>query len=308
MNTDSAFNLLNSTIKWLSKDRKFHICLHDLSGIFHETAFVQLPKKNTIHSCDFCEYAKTTTTGFRFCLKCKELSLKRALEEKRSFTGECYLGLTEIIKPVFYNGKPICVIYLGNLTLKETSARRAKKIKKVCSVTGVKEELLQEALNTTELTEASKLAEYGEIVDILENIILQAITKDIKLQRKSVSTLPSYRTTNHWIIEHIQHYIMTYYNRDLQLSQLAKLYFLNPQYLCRLFKKEIGRNFSDYVNAVRIEKSQQLLALTEYSIVDISIEVGYDNVTYFNRLFKRYTGITPSEYRSNQLHVTAAQE
>lgn len=298
MNTNTNFNLLNSTIKWLVKGRKFHICVHDLSGMFHQNQSMQLLQKSTIHSCKFCETAKSTTEGLRFCLKCKELSLKKALNRKEKYVGQCYLGITEIIKPVYYHDKPICVIYLGNIILKENSRGVLEKFEKLNSITGVKSEELKNAVNTVEIIEESMLLEYTEIVDIVSDIISKTVTNETKLQRKSISTKPSYRSTNHWLIENIQNYILAYYNKDLQLSQLAKLYFVNPQYLCRLFKKETGLNFSDYVNSIRINESKHLLTATKYNIVDISIQVGYSNVTYFNRLFKRYTGYTPNEYRS----------
>jgi AraC-like DNA-binding protein len=294
-------NLLQSTIKWLTKDRKFHICIHDLSGILHNSSSMQLSQDNTVHSCAFCEYAKTTTSGLRFCLKCKELSLKKALSHKDLFTGQCYLGITEIIKPVFYNNRPLCVIYLGNLNLIENTSNITNKIKKISAITGVSSNNLLKALNATEKITSSELSEYAEIVDIISNCITQAVSSDTKFSRKVISTLPSYRNTNHWVIEHIQNYILTYYNKDLQLSQLAKLYFLNAEYLCRLFKQETGTNFSDYVNTIRINKAKQLLTSTKYKIVDISNEVGYQNVTYFNRLFKRYTEVTPKDFRNNHI-------
>jgi AraC-like DNA-binding protein len=306
MGDNINFNLLNSTIKWLLKDRKFHICIHDLSGVFHQNPSIQIPYENTIHSCEFCEYAKTTTRGLNFCLKCKELSLKRALSEKTLFIGRCYLGITEIIKPVFYNNKPICVIYIGNITLQQHNTDILKRIDKLSSLTGVKSDPLYKAVATTEAIDASILSEYTEIAEIIESSILQSITSDIKLHKKNQTTLPSYRSTNNWVIELIQNYILSYYNKDLQLSQLAKLYFLNPQYLCRLFKKETGTNFSDYLNTVRIDKAKQLLIMTDYNIMDISIEVGYKNTTYFSRLFKRYTGVTPKDYRTANTNNSSA--
>jgi AraC-like DNA-binding protein/ligand-binding sensor protein len=292
------FNLLQSTVKWLLKNRKFHICIHDLSGILHQNSSIQIPKQYTIHSCTFCEHAKATSSGLRFCLKCKELSLKKALNHKDLFIGQCYLGITEIVKPIFHNNKPLCVIYLGNIVLNEHKRSIVDKIKKISYLTGADSNKLIRALSTTEHITESTLSEYQEIVEIIGNCITQSITEDTKLHRKNISTLPSYRNTNHWIIEHIQNYILTYYNRDLQLSQLAKLYFLNAEYLCRLFKKETGTNFSDYVNTVRINKAKHLLISTDYKIVDISNEVGYQNATYFNKLFKRYTGNTPTDFRS----------
>ena len=111
------------------------------------------------------------------------------------------------------------------------------------------------------------------------------------------SNLPVYLNTSHWAIESIQNYILEFYNRDLKLPQLAKLYFLNPDYLCRLFRKETGQSFSEYVNRIRINEAKKMLELTSEDVMSIALQVGFRNVTYFNRQFKMQTGLSPREYR-----------
>ena len=64
-----------------------------------------------------------------------------------------------------------------------------------------------------------------------------------------------------------------------------------------LFKKEIGENFSDNVRALLLEKARALLLTTDMAIDDISLAVGYDNTSYFHRLFREYYGLSPKEYR-----------
>ena len=84
---------------------------------------------------------------------------------------------------------------------------------------------------------------------------------------------------------------------DLKLSDIAELFFYNEVYLGRLFKSEVGKSFNDYINSQRIKSACSLLT-TPLSIIEISEQIGYNSVTYFNRVFKKYTGLTPTEYRS----------
>jgi len=89
-------------------------------------------------------------------------------------------------------------------------------------------------------------------------------------------------------------------DEELSLSKIAdKIVYMNVDYLGKLFKKEVGENFSQYLINARIEKAKKLLSQDHYSkISDIAHKVGYgNNPQYFGQVFKKVTGYTPSEYR-----------
>jgi AraC-like DNA-binding protein/ligand-binding sensor protein len=294
---EMSVSLLQKNIKWLSYNKKFHICIHDASGILHSYQDLMIKVENRIHNCSFCNIAKTTAAGMRYCLKCKALSIRKSMKEKSLFLGRCYLGITEIVKPVFYEGKLVCIIYLGNLLEGDRKGQCIKKIGDACSITGVKSDNLIDALMETEAVSEDELQEYKEITEILEAHILLVLSSKTSFKSKKESTYPIYSSTDNWIIEAVQNYASTYYNRELKLTELAKIYFLNPQYLCRLFKRKTGTHFTDYLNRIRIEKAKEMLKLSEDTVLDIALRVGFNNVTYFNRVFKVIEGVTPTEYR-----------
>ena len=92
-------------------------------------------------------------------------------------------------------------------------------------------------------------------------------------------------------------YIGENYNRDISIEQLASLLKLNSEYFCRLFKRATGVTSVEYINHVRIFKAEKLLTETKDSVLEIAMDVGFSTASYFNLVFKRYRGITPSEYR-----------
>jgi len=92
-------------------------------------------------------------------------------------------------------------------------------------------------------------------------------------------------------------YIDEHYAQDITLDDVARLQNLNPSYFCRVFKRASGSSFVDYLNFVRICKSEKLLAAGEKSILEIACDVGFTSLSYFNRTFKRYKNCTPTEYR-----------
>ena len=92
-------------------------------------------------------------------------------------------------------------------------------------------------------------------------------------------------------------YIDENYAQNITLDDVAKAQNLNPSYFCRVFKRASGSSFVDYLNFVRICKSEKLIASGEKSILEVAGDVGFTSLSYFNRMFKRYKNCTPTEYR-----------
>jgi len=92
-------------------------------------------------------------------------------------------------------------------------------------------------------------------------------------------------------------YIHNNFERDLSLGDIAKFVFLSPSYFTRAFKEETGMSPINYLLKVRIERAKELLADTSLKISDIALNVGFSNQQRFNEMFKKYTGVTPLQYR-----------
>jgi len=95
-------------------------------------------------------------------------------------------------------------------------------------------------------------------------------------------------------------YIREHYMEDVQVTELAKLVHMHPSYAGQMFKQEIGENLSDYVNRVRMEKASELLENTTMKIYEVSGAVGISDYRYFCKVFKSYTGFTPTQFKSKQ--------
>jgi len=99
------------------------------------------------------------------------------------------------------------------------------------------------------------------------------------------------------IIDGVAQYVETHYAEDVSLDLLAERLGITGGYLSTYFKEKTGINFVDYVGEFRIQKAKDLLLHTDMKIQDIASKTGYVTMSSFNRAFKRFTGITPSEYR-----------
>ena len=98
-------------------------------------------------------------------------------------------------------------------------------------------------------------------------------------------------------IERILSYIQKNLTRNISRSEISKALYLNPEYLSRLFKREMGIGLAEYLIQERMRLAQSLLKNTSFSISIIASRVGYVNFSHFAKVFKQEFGVSPSEYR-----------
>ena len=158
---------------------------------------------------------------------------------------------------------------------------------------------------------------YSKIFNVIENIIYCYYEKDIAYELELKSLLFKFFSLlykNDLIEKHqdknsltinttdkiklILNYINDHYSEDISINTLAELCEYSQYHFMRFFKKHIGLTCIQYINNLRLEKSSILLTSTNNTIMDISLEVGFDNLSYFNKLFKRKYNLTPKEFRT----------
>ncbi|KPU26683.1 hypothetical protein TR13x_08885 [Caloranaerobacter sp. TR13] len=100
------------------------------------------------------------------------------------------------------------------------------------------------------------------------------------------------------IVERAKEYIYKNYNRDIKLEDVAEKVSVSPYYFSKLFKKEMGKNFIDFLTELRIEEAKKKLD-TGMSIKAVARYIGYSDPNYFSRVFKKVTGMSPKNYKKN---------
>jgi AraC-like DNA-binding protein len=104
-------------------------------------------------------------------------------------------------------------------------------------------------------------------------------------------------TTGNKRIAVIHNYLMNNYREEVDLKRLAALVSMAEGSLCRFFKMNMGITLFEYLNQVKTEFACKLLMNKDLSIMDVCLDSGYNNISHFNKQFKKITGIPPSEYR-----------
>ena len=92
-------------------------------------------------------------------------------------------------------------------------------------------------------------------------------------------------------------YIYDHLHKRITLTDLADYVKLNPSYLSRLFKQEMGVTLNSYIRAKKIEAAENMLRYSEFTPSDISSILAFPSQSYFSEIFKQETGVSPKEYR-----------
>ncbi|HFC9134457.1 TPA: response regulator [Enterococcus faecium] len=146
-----------------------------------------------------------------------------------------------------------------------------------------------------------------ELIDLEDEEYLQGIEKIHQaktvqeLQQLLLSFIKKHQRQKKYSdnVEKVIVILHQHYQEPLTLKEVSENLHLNVMYLGQLFKKETKKSFSAYLNHLRMEKAKQLLLHSNQNINEIASEIGYNNTTYFSKLFKKIVGRSPKEYREN---------
>lgn len=99
------------------------------------------------------------------------------------------------------------------------------------------------------------------------------------------------------IVARAKSYIKENFQKEISLDDVSRIVDISPYYFSKLFKQEAGENFIEYLTKTRMSNARRLLKNPAYSIKEVCAMSGYSDPNYFSRIFKKYEGVTPSEYR-----------
>lgn len=255
---------------------KFHISIEFFNKDLKKA--LRLPRRHMIHSTPFCDEIKERR-GLNRCLQCKGKAMDKARRTAAPYGGLCVNGVYEFCYPVYLKGSLICIIFIGNI-VNDTNA----------------------FLQKSGLTPENPLLDTMErdMDDAACMKICTVVASYILMLSENMPEVSSDKRINATIAA-VESYVDCYFYLDISLAEIARMYHYNEKYLGTLFKKQVGMSFHDYLNNRRLFRAKLLLEQTRDSVMSISMRVGFNNVTYFNRLFRQHYGLTPSQYRANLL-------
>ncbi len=258
------YSSLNDLLTCLTFDSNLHIAvvfLRDSGNVKTE-----LPENFSYHTKPFCVHMKRTPEGYEKCFVCRNFALNKAVSERKAFGHFCVNGIYEYCHPVIYEDEVVAVIFLGNI-LRGNCCHEM--------------EFFYDSF-------AKDIPDY-----ILEKIA-SVTSGHIKLLLSEYAKVGSSYSP---LVRNIRNYIEESLYSDISVKEIALLFNYNEKYIGKLFKAQTGFTVKEYLNRRRLDTAEQLLRNTKLSITEISSKSGFNNVTYFNRLFKKHFNFSPKNYR-----------
>lgn len=242
----------------------------------------------------FCAMMASSSRSCAACLRVQQDLCESAKTEAKSVN--CPLGLTDTAVPVRLGESVIGYLHTGQVFRKKPSDSQFNRALETIKSWGMEldGDKLREAYFAGKVVNQK---EHDAVVRLLSIFgeHLSAICNQILIKTENAEPP---------VITRAKKYIEDNHSEDLSLSDVAKAVNTSAFYFCKLFKKSTGINFTEHVSRVRIERAKNLLLNPNLRVSEIAYEVGFQSLTHFNRVFKKISGQSPTDYRSK---LTRAQ-
>jgi YesN/AraC family two-component response regulator len=130
----------------------------------------------------------------------------------------------------------------------------------------------------------------AQTVTTLEQVMNTLI--DTLIKHTSVKNQNNAEQTVQWAVT----YINNNYDKEVTLEQIANELFVSPGYLCRIFKKHVGKRYASYVTDIRMKKAKELLCSGKFTVTEVAYKVGFNDASYFSSVFKKYYAQPPCKF------------
>ncbi len=264
------------------------ICYYDLNSFFNYN--IDGNKNNRGHYCEFCKRVRGLPNGKVNCEKSDKLeAVELAKQYKEPFFFECHMGMKELVVPLHRDDVLLGIIFVGQCRLDNDyeSKIRANAEK----MQGNPDDFLH-LYNMLPLLSQKNLMNIG-------NILIQYFDTKI-LNSEFISPKVNPAPILNDISKTVKQYIQSNYRFSLSLKEIAKSLHLNPSYISRCFSEKAGMTVTEYISFVRLKRAKELLLTTDAPIGNIALNVGFEDINYFSRVFRKKEGCSPLQYRKNR--------
>lgn len=278
---------------------------------------------------EFCSIIRENPVSRKRCFRCDALAGLEAVRRGRPYIYLCHCGIVDVAVPVMVGDKYLGAVMFGQVRLMNKDAEKAVRlVNEISSFQAEEETARKDLLEKYERIPEMAYERIVEIADLINIIVECIIDRSVKTRNEKqvydwLINMDTESTSQQYIqeirdpsisepIEIAEQdsslkkdsplypaisYIETHPMESVTMRQMAMLCHLSESYFSRLFSKEMGETFSSYVSRLRIDRSRELLRNSSLNVSQIAKEVGYQDVSHFIRLFKRFEGVTPTVYR-----------
>jgi AraC-like DNA-binding protein/ligand-binding sensor protein len=284
---------LQHTIKQLEKSelfRDYRDSFEITTGLpldLKATGSFQAPLHGSRNANPFCLLMAASNKTCAACLQIQERVERDAIGDSKTF--ECFAGLIESAVPVRVGENIIGYLRTGQVFLKTPSKTKFKAIlgRLAAWNIGVDRQAMERAYFATRVLAKRQYSSILRLISIfgqhLSSVSNQMVVKETLAETPAIAKARAFIAEKH--------------GEELSLADVARAVNMSEFYFCKMFKKETGLTFINYLSRVRVETLKQLLLDPHKRVSEAAYEAGFQSLSQFNRVFRRIAGEAPSSYR-----------
>lgn len=235
----------------------------------------------------FCVTMAETQPG---CAMCVDMQDHLSADEKGATkTAACGAGLTDSAVPVRVGDKVLGYLQTGQVALRELTREDFRRVTEFLQKGGADVDwgMLEQAYFDTRVISKKQ---YEAVLRLLEVFAQHLSLAAEQIATQQTHTEPPMISRARQIIEERQ-------GEELSLEEVARAVNASTFHFCKTFKKATGMTFTEYLSLVRVARAKKLLANPQARISEVAFEAGFASLTHFNRMFRRITGQSPTDFR-----------
>jgi len=243
------------------------------------------------HLNPFCRLCIKNPEIYKFCVKHRETLCEKASRSGRTESAICFAGLWGCALPVMIAGKPLAMLFLSGFSTQESLKPGFERIRKFLEKSGIPGNIpvVERAYMTTPVMAPSQFKALRAMLSVSSGNLAEFVNR--RLIRAANYENPSILRAKQYVKDHAV--------QPITMEEVAQVAGLSVTYFSRIFKKETGIPFPEYVNRVRLENVKGLLLDHRKSVNESAFEAGFESISHFNRVFKKYEGTSPIRYRES---------
>jgi len=243
----------------------------------------------------FCNLLKLTPGGCPMCANAHaELQgrLRRKLSPQQV---RCQAGLTDLAVPVVVGGEHVATLFGGQAFSRPSDRLKVTELNRVLARCGGKKD-------------SQRLRRAYQAVPVLDPGQYQAAVRLLALFARELAesanqSLLAKGTREPPSVVAARQYVRAHFSEAVTMRIAAQAVHLSPSHFCRLFRRSTGLKFTEYLCRTRVEAAKRLVLNSRVRVSDAAMAAGFRDLSHFNHMFKRYSGMTPQEYRRAKLTV-----
>jgi len=248
-----------------------------------------LPMNGDTNENPFCHAMSETSKTCAACLEVQGKLSEKGAESCEPVTMKCFAGFCDAAVPVRLGESLVGFLRTGQVLTEPPTEEEFDRTAQQLIRWGIDFDVkkLKDAYFASRVISNEQ---YGAMIRLLKVFAdhLSMISNQVLVREEN---------TENPMITRAKDYIERNQSEDISLAAVARAVNTSTFYFCKMFKKATGLTFTEYLGRVRVEKAKQLLLNPHVRVSEVAFEVGFQSLSQFNRVFKRITGQSPSDYR-----------